>query len=477
MTIVLAFDMGASSGRLTSQYFNGEKIEVKEIHRFQNGPQQVGGNYYWNYSQLVSELKNGLEKVEKSAASVGIDTWGVDVGLLNAKQQLLSDPFSYRDTFSIPFVKKIEEHYEYLQLYKRTGNEISAINTLFQLQAIYNLNPQYRETCSSILLMPNLFIHALSNMQVNELSIASTTQLMNANTMQWDEELINKVFNHALPLAPIERPHQIIGTVRDYPSIKMALVPGHDTACALSALPIINAQSIFISLGTWGIIGMELESPVLTEQAFLQGFTNERTSEGNIRFQKNAPGFWILQKLREEWAKRGEPSSFEFERTAFYEAEQFTTLINPSAEDFFNPESMEVAIEAYCRQTEQTIPITKGQFIHCVTESIALYYTHTIQELESITNCTASEIYIGGGGAQNEILCQLLANATQKIIKAGPIEASSIGNGLSQLRALNEINSIQQGREIVKASFELEVFEPMDSNEWQEKNRKFAEII
>lgn len=477
MTVVLAYDLGASSGRLTVQKFDGKKLTLSEIHRFSNEPKKVNDHFYWDYQRLLKNLTDGLNKVDFPVASLGIDTWGVDFGLVNESGQLLCDPFSYRDTHSTPFVKKILNTISHYDLYQRTGNEISSINTIFQLMAIHHhFKPILKET-NAILLMPNLLVHTLSNERINEFTISSTTQLLNIHTKQWDYSLMLQLFEQNLLLCPIESPHQIIGNLASFPSIKMALVPGHDTACALSALPIQNETAIFISLGTWGLIGTELEEPILSIEAFKGGFTNEGTSEGYIRFQKNATGFWILQQLRKEWKQQGLQIDFEFEREAYGQSKPFQAFINPEDERFFNPHSMIEAIQTFCKETKQPVPNTVGEFIRVFSESVAIHYAKVISQIETLTKRSCPTIYIGGGGVQNETLCQLIANATGKRVCTGPIEASSIGNGLSQLRALGEVASLEEGRQIVQQSFMTKEFEPKNTAQWLEMRAQYELIL
>ncbi|MER1999020.1 MAG: rhamnulokinase family protein [Lysinibacillus sp.] len=474
MVTVLAYDLGASNGRLTAQSFDGERLMLKEVHRFINEPLKKGNHFYWDYTNLIHELQKGLKLAEGlQAQSIGIDTWGVDFGCIDEAGAIIQNPYSYRDTQSLPFVNRIQDKISHYELYQRTGIEISSINTLFQLMAIEHHNGQLLKNCHRILLMPNLLLYALSGVALNELTIASTTQLVQLEIKNWDQSLIQKVFTNELKLAPIGETHKVVGALTQYPHIKVVLVPGHDTACALSALPIDEPSSIFISLGTWGLIGMELERPVVTKEAFERGFTNEGTSEKTIRFQKNATGFWILQKLRSEWKNNGVTLTYEQESQAFNETKPFQAIINPVADAFFNPSNMENAITEFCKTTNQVVPLTKGEFIRCFTESLALYYATVIDEIEETTGKKANTVFIGGGGTQNELLCQQIANACGKQVVVGPVEASSIGNGLSQLRALGEIANVAQGREIVKASFEVKQYEPQQVEIWHAMKEKY----
>lgn len=477
MVTVLAYDLGASNGRLTAQYFDGSTVALKEIYRFSNEALQKGKHFYWDYEQLVKELHRGLELAAPfQGSSLGIDTWGVDFGCVNKANQLLQNPFSYRDMYSAPYVEKIQQSINHYELYCRTGNEISSINTIFQLMAMAEQYGDVLTETEHALLMPSLLLHALSGEKVNEYTIASTTQLVNLQSKDWDQALIKKVFNKSLPLSPIGTTHEVVGKLVNAPTIQMVLVPGHDTACALSALPIDEQHSIFVSLGTWGLIGMELDTPVISLEAFEHGFTNEGTSEKTIRFQKNATGFWILQRLRKEWQQQ-ETITFAQEAQAFHQTLAFQAIINPEAEAFFNPPSMQQAIRDFCQQTNQRIPESFGDYIRCFSESLALYYAVVIQKIEEITGRQSNAVYIGGGGTQNELLCQLIANACGKRVVAGPVEASSIGNGLSQLRALGEIGSIGEGREVVKASFSVKEYEPQDMALWKAMKEKYYDTF
>ena len=477
MVTVLACDLGASNGRLTAQMFDGQKITLEEIYRFSNEPLKKGKHFYWDFEHLLNEVTTGIEKSKQLKPSTfGIDTWGVDFGMINKREQLIQLPFCYRDEHTLPHVEKAKKMMDPFQLYEMSGNEISSINTMYQLMAIQESYPHLLEESKSILMMPSLFIHALTGAHVNEYTISSTTQLLNSKTGNWNKQLIETIFGRTLSLAPIKKTHELVGPLKNNPSIQIALVPGHDTACALSALPISKKGSAFISLGTWGLVGVEREKPVITIEAFKGGYTNEGTSEGETRFQKNATGYWILQQLRKQWGKDGSELSFEHEQQLFDQATPFRSLINVDDPSFFNPDSMEDAIQSYCKETGQLVPETKGQFLRCFNESIALYYANIIEEIEKLTNETLEEIYIGGGGAKNTMLCQLIANATNKIVIAGPYEASSIGNGLSQLRALKEISSCAEGRMIVRASFPVKNYEPKDIEIWQEKKHYIQTI-
>lgn len=488
MTTVLSFDLGASSGMLVSQKFDGSKIELNEIHRFTNRPLEKNGHYYWDFDFFIREIIKGIKlaqtQITGSIDGVGVDTWGVDFGIVGADGQLVAQPFSYRDTYTVPYMENTLKTMTAFDLFQMTGNEVSSINTLFQLMAIEDNYPSYLEQAKHILMTPNLIQYALTGVAQNEFTIASTSQLVKNSKPEWHEDILKKFFQKSLPLADIHLPHSVMGTIsksvqkrEQLAEIPVILTPGHDTACALSALPIQNPDACFMSIGTWTLVGKEVESPVITLEAFEEGFTNEGTSEGKYRFQRNGMGFWILQSLRNEWKRRGQEVNYEKENKLMTSAGPNETFIDPDDGLFFNPTSMEEAIKTYCKKTDQVAPRTQQEIIQCVIESMALKYAYTIRRMEEITNMSANVVYIGGGGIQNKFMCQFIANATNKQVIAGPIEASAIGNGLSQFRALGEIKSLEEGREIVAESFEMLEYNPQDEEKWKHATEKFMTYI
>lgn len=488
MTTVLAFDLGASNGRLVSQVFNGEKLSLQELHRFANQPLQENGHYYWNFSYLMKEIVKGIQLAEKqfpgSIDGIGVDTWGVDFGIIDTNDRLVSKPFSYRDTHTVPHMEKALTQIKAFELFKMTGNEVSSINTMFQLMAIDKHYPAFLENAKHILMTPNLIQFALTGIAQNEFTIASTSQLVEQGRMEWHKAILQTFFQKSLPLSPIQLPHNVMGPIstsmqssEQIGAIPVIMTPGHDTACALSALPIQQPDACFMSIGTWTLVGKEVPNPVITQEAFEEGFTNEGTSEGTYRFQRNGMGFWILQNLRNEWKHSGREVNYDKEHELLTTAQTNEIFIDPDDAFFFNPSSMEEAIRLYCQKTGQRAPSSQQKMLQCVIESMALKYAQTIQRVEEMTVTQADVIYIGGGGIQNKFLCQLIANATRKRVVAGPIEASAIGNGLSQLRALGEIGSLQEGREVVAKSFEVEEYQPKNEMQWQQAKAQFASYL
>ena len=486
MTRVLSFDIGASNGRLVRHFFDGNQITSEIIHRFDNKPVFRNGNFHWDFTYLMDQVYTAIRKAQSSqedtAASIGFDTWGVDFGAIDHSGNLLFEPYSYRDDHTVPHMLEILKQIDKYSLFNLTGNEVASINTLFQLKAI--LEKESFVQATHLLMMPTLLQYQLTGIPINEFTISSTTQMLHAGKQEWNTGLLDKILNQALPLTDIQLPHNVIGPVSNrvrqkqgIEPIDVVLTPGHDTACALSALPILIENSFFMSIGTWTIIGTETDSPIVTLEAFEEGFTNEGTSEGTYRFQKNSMGFWILQELRREWKEAGHELNYEAEDQLIRDSEFSKMYIDPNADLFFNPTSMEEAIELFCLQTNQKKPESIQETIRCVLESMALSYACTIRQLENLAGCSAQAIYAAGGGIQNTYLCQYISNSSMKQVITGPIESSSLGNGLSQLRALGLISSLQEGREVISNSVKQTEFEPMDTEHWSHALERFEEII
>ncbi|GKV65943.1 MULTISPECIES: rhamnulokinase family protein [unclassified Sporosarcina] len=486
MTQVLSFDIGASNGRLVRHYYDGKRITSEIIHRFDNKPIVRNENFHWDFAYLMDQIYTAIRKAQSSsenaAVSVGFDTWGVDFGVIDQSGNLLFEPYSYRDDHTFPYMEEVLEKDDKFNLFKLTGNEVSSINTLFQVKAI--VEKESFENAAHLLMMPTLLQYQLTGIPINEFTICSTTQMLQLGKQEWNTELLDRLLDRTLPLTEVRLPHQVIGPVSNkclqkegIAPLKVVLTPGHDTACALSALPMLIKDSFFMSIGTWTIIGTETEHPIVTSEAFEKGFTNEGTSEGTYRFQNNSMGFWIMQELRREWKEKGHELDFEAENQLVKNSGFSKVYIDPNADVFFNPSSMIQAIEQFCLQTDQRKPETIGETLRCVWESMALSYAHTIQGLEKIVGYSASAIYAAGGGIKNTDLCQFISDATGKLLITGPVESSSLGNGLSQLRALGKIASLQEGREVISRSVTQTEYEPKNKEYWSSAMSRFNEIL
>src|SRR5690625_447250 len=488
MKKVIAVDLGASNGRLIIVTLKQQKLMIEELHRFSNEPVEKKGHFFWDMSAIFAEIKKGLNKyvVEygTNIDGIGFDTWGGDFGIVSQEGILLEDPYSYRDTHTNEIMPKVHLQISDKELFARTGIESAPINTLYQLAAIFNKRPELKQKASTILTMPSLLGFLFTDQIYNEFTHASTTQLLNIDTQDWDDKIIESVFAGKLPLAEIKATNTVIGYTKNKLNEEMGIepipvvnVPGHDTACALAAMPLHDQQTAFMSCGTWVLIGIEVDQPIVTKKAFEWGFTNEGTIDKTYRLQKNNMGLWLLQQCKKDWERNGESISYAEENNLLMKTAPFQSLIDPDHAMFFNPSSMTEAIQVYCRQTGQKIPTTKGEFIRCILESLALKYRWVIERLEHLTGSEIPSIHMAGGGIQNKWLCQFTANATKKPVNTGPVEASSIGNALSQLIALGAFKNLEEARRISSRTFNTIGYTPMDLSQWDQAYSRFIKLI
>lgn len=488
MKKVWAFDIGASNGRLMLSSFDGEKMYLEEVYRFDNQPVQVTGNDYWDILHIFSEMKRAmqvsLQKGHTDIESMGIDTWGVDFGLLAETGELLMNPYSYRNPRNKLAMEEALQQINSETLFRLTGVETAAINTLFQLYAIQKEHPALLERAETLLLTPSLLSYLFSGEKNNEFTISSTTQMLAIKGMQWETSILEQLNIPTHLLAPLVESATIAGETLpeinkelQMEAIKVVHVAGHDTASALAALPLEDVPSVFMSCGTWVLIGVPIAEPVTDIKAMEWGFTNEGTIDGGARLQKNNMGMWLLQQCRKVWERQGIDTDFERENRCFLDAPPFRSLINPDDARFFNPDNMVEEIKNYCRETAQPVPETQGEMIRCILESLALKYNWVVQRLEQLTGEKLNRIHMGGGAIRNQHLCQLTANATGREVVAGPIEASSIGNAIAQWIALGEIADMQEAREVIQHSFPVTHYYPEDSTEWQQVYQRFTQYI
>jgi rhamnulokinase len=486
---VLAFDFGASSGRAILGAFDGEKITLTETHRFSNDPVSVNSHLHWDVLRLFHEIKEGILKTVNKGlgdiSSLGIDTWGVDFGLIGKNGEMLSNPYHYRDTRTAGMIEKANDIAGGDFIYNQTGIQTIWFNTLYQLLSMKESRSMLLEMADKLLFMPDLFNYFLTGVKLTEYSIASTSQLLDARNKNWSDEIINKFgFNRSL-FTDIISSGTIIGNITEdisselrLPKIPVVAVAGHDTGSAVASVPFEDTQSsVFISSGTWSLMGAELSEPCISKKSMDYNFTNEGGVFGTIRFLKNIMGLWIIQECRRQWQREGEDVSFaELENTA-WQSEGLVSFIDPDDDSFATPGNMPERIKNYCAETNQPIPETKGDIIRCVAQSLALKYRSTLESIEDVLGRPIKIINMVGGGIKDKMVCSFTANATGRTVKAGPVEATAAGNIIMQLFALGEINSLAQGREIVKRSFDFHEYTPQEGGKWDEAYQKYLKII
>ncbi len=478
--ICLAADLGAGSGRVLAGRYDGDRIELTEISRFANNPVQLANGWHWQFETLFGEIEAGIRKAVAAhgdeVVSVGVDTWGVDYGLLDASGSLLGPPFQYRDSRT----DGMQEHAFSLmprdEIYQRTGIQFMFFNTLFQLLAEARAPEKLLEKASSLLFLPDLINFRLTGKRAVERSIASTGQLLNAATQQWDRELIAAMNLPENIFGELVDAGTILGPMLSHPSVQV-IVPGcHDTASAVAGVPADEPEPVFLSSGTWSLFGRELKKPLISEAGHQAGFSNEAGVFGTTRLLKNIAGMWLLQECKRHWDAAGSTLGYAELVAAAATQPPFAALLDPDAPEFQAPEHMPSAITRWLENSGQPALSDPAAITRCILESLALKYRQVKENLESITDRPIQRIHIVGGGSQNDLLNQFAANSTGCSVIAGPVEATSLGNILLQLYALGDIKSIEDGRALVRRSVQTKSFEPADAGEWEDAYSRYIRL-
>lgn len=467
--VYLAADFGGGSGRVIAGWLEDGKLTMEEIHRFGNRQVRLGDHVYWDFPALFEDMKAGLKKAASKGyevESIGVDTWGVDFGLIDRDGQLLGNPVCYRDARTAGMTEKLFETLNPTEHYATTGIQVMEINTLAQLLSIKGT--AQLEAAEHLLFMPDLFSYFLTGKATNEYCIASTSELLDAKRREWSWETIEALGLPKRIFGDIVMPGTVRGELRKdiaeetgLKDVKVIAVGSHDTASAVAAVPAIEGDGpvAFLSSGTWSLLGIELPEPILTEEARQAEFTNEGGVGGRIRFLQNITGLWILQRLMAEWKERGEEQTFG-ELLPAAEQANISSIIPVADAAFTNPPSMEKAISDYCRQNNQPVPQTKGEFVRCLFQSLAKKYKDAIEGVNGLLPESLKRLHIIGGGSQNGLLNQFTADALGIPVWAGPVEATAMGNILVQAMAAGEVADLAELREVVRRSVTPKVFEP-----------------
>ena len=477
----LAVDLGASSGRVLAGLFENGKLELKELHRFWNGAAKQDDGLHWNIDQLFAEiktgLKNGFATYGSEVAAIGVDTWGVDYGLLDANGKLINQPFHYRDSRNDGMAARVFETIPQEEIYRRTGLQLLPFNTVYQLAAETRL-----AQAEKILLIPDLLNYFLTGRAVNEYTNATTTQLLDAKKRTWDFELIRKLGIPEKIFGKLVMPGTVLGKLT--PKLAKELggdadviaVGSHDTASAVAAAPLESKHCAYLSSGTWSLMGLEEPQPVITADSAKYNITNEGGVCGTIRFLKNIGGLWLLQECRRNWAEQGEELDFIQIADLAMAAEPFIAFINPDSPEFAQPCDMPAKIQEFCRRTGQRVPETKGEIARVAYESLAMRYRTVFQTLEKLHGQRLEQLHIVGGGCQNRVLNRFSADAVNRPVIAGPIEATAIGNMLMQMIAKGDIGGLAEGRRMIVESFGTKTIRPEDTIAWDNAYNRFQEL-
>ncbi len=485
---ILAFDFGASSGRAMLGRFDGEKIELEEVHRFSNDPVLVSGTLYWDVLRLIHEVKQGLIKAKAYGKidSLAIDTWGVDFGLIDAQGNLLENPVHYRDTRTHGMMEEVFKIIPKEDIYRQTGIQFMNINTLFQLYYLKTRRPDLLDRADKLLMMPDLLLFMLTGGLQSEFTIASTGQLIDAQKSDWAYDLLEKLDLPTDILCPVTYPGQVSGSLSaeicdelGIDPIPVVAIASHDTASAVVAVPTASTAAddfVYISSGTWSLMGIEAKKPLINDQTFKFNFTNEGGYGKTTRFLKNIMGLWLIQESRRQWNREGADVSYADLEYEALECDAFKSFINPDEDILGTPGDMPNRIRELCRKTGQPVPEKRGEVVRCIYESLALKYRVTKDQIETVTGHKYDDLHIVGGGTKDKLLSQFTANSTSSRVIAGPIEATALGNMAVQLMAQDAIKSLPEARKVIAASFDLKYYEPEDQEVWETALKKYKEI-
>jgi len=479
----VAVDLGAESGRVMIGSVSNDKLVLDEIHRFGNGPVEEDGSLKWNFKKLLSEIKTGIRKAAKKAgnnvAGIGVDSWGVDFGLLDADGRLLENPYHYRDSRTNGMMEKAFELLSKREIYENTGLQFMQLNSVYQFLAMRLANSPALTKAKNLVFIADLVSYHLCGKIFAEYSLASTSQFMDMRTGRWSQEVLDRL---SLPddiLPVVVKPGTIVGRLT--PEIQKELgcgpvpvvaIGSHDTASAVAGVPAGENRWAYLSSGTWSLMGVEIPEAIINDKTFQYEFTNEGGVENTIRLLKNIMGLWLMQECRRHWRKEGTDLSYDELTEMAEQSEPFVGFLNVDDSTFLAPGDMPERINEYLARTGQKTTQDKGQLNRIIMESLALKYRHVMDAIEDVTGSTIGVLHIVGGGIKNELLCQFTANATGKKVIAGPIEATASGNILMQAKAAGQIKTLSRARQIVRNSFDLKEYQPQDTALWQKQYEK-----
>jgi len=489
----LAFDLGAESGRAVLGTLSADKqLTLTEKHRFPNPTGRMNGHLYWNLLAQWEELKTGLRNAASKDArggavaldGIGVDTWGVDFGLIGRAKNVLGNPYHYRDARTDGMLERAFAKVPREKIFDATGIQFMQLNSLYQLLAMREANSQALDIAETLLFMPDLFNFLFTGVRKAEFSIASTSQMYDPRKRQWAKPMLEqfgiptRILPEIIPSGTVLGPLQ--GDVCDecgVGQLQVIATAGHDTASAVAAVPANEGQTwCYISSGTWSLMGVELPEPVINEKSLRYNYTNEGGVGGTIRFLKNIMGLWLVQECRRQFKRDGYEHTYAELTQMAGRAKGFGALIDPDHKPFGAPGEMPSKIDAFCEMTKQQRPSNRGDYVRTCLESLALTYRRTLDGLEDILGRKIDVIHIVGGGVQNELLNQMTADACARTVIAGPVEATAIGNVLVQAMATGDVKSLDEARAIVRESFDVKRYEPRETKAWESAYQRFRAL-
>ncbi|MGG4102627.1 rhamnulokinase family protein [Paenibacillus lautus] len=482
---ILAFDLGASSGRAMLGQWNGRTIDVTEIHRFPNDPVRIGDRFQWDILRIYHEMKQGLLRLKGQhnlPSSIGIDSWAVDYGLLDRSGELLMNPYHYRDTRTDGVMEQVFRDVPPAEIFDRTGIQFLSFNTIYQLASLQRQKPYLLQEAERFLMIPDLLRYFFTGELANEFTNATTTQLFNPLSASWDDHLLKSLNIPPKLFHPVVQPGTLVGALRSsvteelgIPSIPLYTVAEHDTASAVVAVPALERSFAYLSCGTWSLMGTEVDQPVIHERARELNFTNEGGAYGTYRLLKNIMGLWILQECQRTWGREGLTYSYPELVNMADAAPAFACFIDPDDPVFLPAGDMPKRLVEYAARTNQSIPQGVGALVRCIMESLAMQYRYVLELTEELSGQKFQGLHMVGGGIHNETLCQWTANAIGKPVWAGPAESSAIGNMAVQWIAQGELSDIWEARAVIRESFPVKTYEPKETPLWEEAYGVFGQ--
>lgn len=474
MVDVIAIDLGAESGRVARVNFDGDTLRLEEVRRFANIPVQASGTLHWDVLSLWREISTGIDQGSTGAAGIGVDAWGVDCALLDRDGKLMGNPVHYRDSRTEGMFEWVFARVPRREVFERTGIQFMIINTLYQLASMAASNSAQLERAATYLAMPDLINYWLTGEKACEFTHATTTQFYNPRAQDWDRQLLAQVGIPTEIFGDVVQPGTRIGAYQGIPVFTSA---SHDTGSAVVAVPTTTSDYAYLSSGTWSLIGLELNAPVINDASYEANVTNEGGVYGTFRLLKNVMGLWLGQQCRATWRSAGQEYSYDDLTRLASDAEAFRSLIDPDDPAFLPPGDMPARITEFCQRTGQPIPETPGEFMRAVYESLALKYRWSLERMTALSGRSYERLHIIGGGTKNRLLCQMTADALGRTVIAGPVEATALGNAIVQLIALGEIGNLTQAREILSRSVETVRYEPRSTSAWNEAYGRFQSLV
>jgi len=471
---VITVDLGAESGRVITVGFDGNAFHMDEVHRFANVPVSVRGTLHWDVLRVWQDIRTGIDRAHADAAGIGLDTWGVDFALLDRNGQLLGNPVHYRDKRTEGMMEWVFDRVPRRTLFERTGIQFMQINGIYQLASMIRDHSPLLDIAATFLTISDLFNYWLSGYRGCEFTQATTLQMVNPRSRDWDWATLDTlgVPRHLMP--PVTAPGTKIGEDRGVPVLLSAC---HDTGSAVVGVPTTTPDYVYISSGTWSLIGMEISAPLINDASYGANVTNEGGVGGTFRLLKNVQGLWLAQQSRQTWRDQGIDLDYEALAHLAAEAAPFRSLIDPDEHRFLAPGDMPSRIQAFCHETDQRIPETPAQIMRTIYESLALKYRFTIDKLIALTGRTVERVHIVGGGSRNALLSQMTADVCNRVVITGPIEATALGNAIVQFMALGQFSSIAEAREVLSKGSGMGYYEPKNTRAWEEAYGRFKKLI